>query len=908
MPRLSIRDFSGGLVTNQSEFDLQENQYQAFTEIVNKKPGRIEKPKGLTTKSAAEAGSEVVTEFASYRTEKNAADGDVSSIWWVAGNGANVKRQDVSTGTGGSWSSVSSDFSSGTPVFDFLIHNQALRISDGSFANNSQWYGHIKRDVLGYNLGLSSDEKLPKYSSLDYKTTYNDWYLKDTTIPAPIIVKMSMAHDGGNELSANNNVGLFVYEPRHKYGTNYIENDEHNAWDNAMDNETFDPADRYALTYLYDYVQESELSRDADNNIGISGFEVEKGSDEEVDSEDTISADLSETGSNFSVTDGSDFSQYTYIKVDEEIMFIKYISSNTLYVRRGQLRSQTQAHTSGASIFYRSSPQKARAINLVLNGLTSAGYYNPRITGLNIYWQPKGDPDWYLVETVDMNRGYADSPLAQSPDTQYTGSSNTAKFYGSNLYNTTAMKNYGYLMPCPSHTANNDVTSTTTPPFASSTTSWTGTGTEFNSTGVNDIAIYSRAETGDSNLGTQFNRLGAFHAFLTGATDTVLTFASNKNINRVFAKQTVNTGNIDDPNRISTHNVVATKATTWYIPFDGLKLATYNSLTGRAAKTKLSAIKWNTSTIVSNRAYYADVDTVDENEQTSREKNRIYFTDPFKPDEILPGRYFDVGRNDGDEIKKLLEYRGRLFVFKTKNTYVYNARHQLERHYVGVGAASKGAVFETPLGLVCANKHSISAVTPSSVKELSYRIRDTWQALTLDNTKVGYDAIDNEIIVVYDYNVNTSYVMNVDNGSWSKRAVGQSDLMSNFALNSNLRPEFLDFNSPEYEVNECNTGSQSTATAYVTTKRFDFGSPEQQKRISKIHLVYKSSATVQITIGIDGSDSTSILTFSTQSEIDVESQPVSVLAKTVHFLIKSSSADFILESMDVDYQILGSNP
>ena len=911
MPRLSIRDFSGGLVSNQSEFDLQENQYQQFDIVVNKKPGRVEKPKGETIKSATESGSEVATELASYRTEKNAADADVSSVWWVVGNGATVKRQDVSTGTGGSWSSVSAGFS-GTPVYDFLIHNQVLRLTDGSFANSSKWYGHIKRDVLGMNTGLASENQIPKYHYPEYRQTINDWFLKDAAIPAPTIVKMSMAHDGGDDLTtdAGAEVGLFVYEPRHKYNDGVTENDEHNAWDNALDNETFDPADRYALTYLYDYVQESELSRDSDGNIGISGFEVEKGSDEEVDSNDTISADLSETGDNFSVTDGSDFSQYTYIKVDEEIMFIKYISSNTLYVRRGQLRSQPQEHTSGTAIYYRSSPQKARAINLVLNGITSAGYHNPRITGLNIYWQPKGDPDWYLVETVDMNRGYADSPLAQSPDTQFTGSSsNTAKFYGSTFYNTTAMKNYGYLMPCPSDTANDDITSALDPPFTSSTTAWTGTGTDFDSTGTNDIAILSRKETNDSGLGTQFNRLGAYHAIVTAlAGTTQIRFATNKNINRVFAKYTANTGNIDKPNRISTHDIDTTKVTTWYIPFDGLKLSTYNSLTGRAAKTKLSAIKWNTSAVVGNRAYYSDVDTVDENLQTAREKNRIYFTDPFKLDEILPGRYFDVGRNDGDEIKKLIEYRGRLFVFKTKNTYVYNARHQLERHYVGVGAAHKDAVFETPLGLVCANKHSISSVTPSSVKELSYRIRDTWQALTLNNTKVGYDAIDNEIIVVYGYNVSTAYVMNVDNGSWIKRAFGQSDLMSNFALNSNLRPEFLDYNSPEYEVRECNTGSQSTSAAYVKTKRFDFGSPEQQKRISKIHLVYKSSATVQITIYIDGSDSTNVLTFSTQSEIDVESQPVSVLAKTVEFVIKGSSADFILESMDVDYQILGSNP
>lgn len=408
MPRLSIRDFSGGLVSNQSEFDLQENQYQQFDVVVNKTPGRVEKPSGETIKSASEAGSQVATEFASYRTEKDASDADTSTVWWVAGNGSTVKRQDVSTGTGGSWSSISSDFSSGTPVFDFLIHNQALRISDGSFANNSQWYGHIKRNVLGQSTGLAAEDQIPKYHYPQYRQTIDDWFLKDAAIPAPTIVKMSMAHDGGDDLSADADVGLFVYEPRHKYDDGATENDEHNAWDNAMDNETFDPADRYALTYLYDYVQESELSRDSDGNIGISGFEVEKGSDEEVDSTKTISEDLTTTEQDITVSDGGRFAQYTYIKVGEEIMFIKYISSNTLYVRRGQLRSQPQEHSDGDAIYHRSSPQKARAINLVLNGITSSGYHNPRITGLNIYWQPKGDPDWYLVETVDMNRGYAD--------------------------------------------------------------------------------------------------------------------------------------------------------------------------------------------------------------------------------------------------------------------------------------------------------------------------------------------------------------------------------------------------------------------------------------------------------------------------------------------------------------------
>ena len=63
MPRLRIRNFTGGLVTNQSDFDLAENQYTTFTNLVNKKPGRLEKPKGEQIVSASTAGSDVQTEL-----------------------------------------------------------------------------------------------------------------------------------------------------------------------------------------------------------------------------------------------------------------------------------------------------------------------------------------------------------------------------------------------------------------------------------------------------------------------------------------------------------------------------------------------------------------------------------------------------------------------------------------------------------------------------------------------------------------------------------------------------------------------------------------------------------------------------------------------------------------------------
>ena len=791
MPRHEIKDFSGGLVTNQSEFDIQENQFQTFEKITNKKPGRLERPKGQTPKSGALVISNLHTELTQYRTEKDSADADTSTNWWISGHKSDTHRFDESDGVGGSWTSILT-FASGSPIFDFLVHNQILRIADGSFANNSKWYGHIKRDVLGSNVGSNvySDDgsRVPNIATPYYSQLYDDWSLTDAEIAAPVIVKMSMSHDGGDDLTSDNHVGLFVYEPRTKYGTADLENDEHNAWTNAMTNETFDPADRYACTYLYDYIQESELSKDANGNIGVTGFDVETGSDEVTDSGDKVFEVLTSTEQDLSVSDGTKFTQYTYIKVDKEIMFIRYISGNTLYVKRGQLNTSNVEHETNADVYYQASPQKGRAINVVLNGFTVSGYHNPRITGVNIYWQPKGDVDWYLVETVDMNRGYADSPLASIPDIRSPGSSNLDVNYLGTYNTNNTLENWGYWIAPPQSTALDDVNAT----FTLSATAWTGATNDFSNTAYSHIGILSRQETGDSsNMGTQFNRLGACYTFCqsNGANDDRVSYDSSINTNRIGCKIISTAANTDNPNRVTTHSKSQTKISSWYIPFDGMKLATYNSLTGRAGKTKISAIKWNASATMNNRAYYANIDTVDENDQTSREKNQIYFTDPFKLDEIIPGRYITIGKNDGDQILALREYRNKLFVFKKRHTYVINTRHQVEKHFVGVGIDSKHAVFETPLGLVCANQQGIFAVNPTTSKDISFKIRDTWQSLTLDKCKIGYDGVENEIIIAYNANGSDAYVMNLDNGSWVKRDFTSNSLTSsNFVLSNEFRP------------------------------------------------------------------------------------------------------------------------
>jgi|TARA_R100000479_G_scaffold36097_1_gene15980 hypothetical protein len=994
MPKLMIRNFSGGLVTNQSEFDISETQYTAFENVMNKMPGRLEKFLNDTVSSSNITSlTDVQTEFVLYRTEKDGSNADTSTLWWVIGNGTVLKRQDTSTGTGGSFSDITTGWSS-SPIYDFLIHNQILRISDGSFTNSPKWYGHIKRDIFGKNilLGDTASEdstQVPRFKPVHNRMTINNWYAVNTKLEAPTIVKMNMAHDGQitladcsynnstsistendtlalspgmavsgtgipsgafivnvvndqsftintattggsldektlkfTTLNNDSDVGLFVYEPRHKYDSDDLENDEHNAWVNALDNETFDPADRWAVTYLYDYVQESSLSLNRDGEIGITGFEVEKGSDEESDSTATTGEALTETEGDITVSDGSLFSAYSYIKINQEIMFITAISSNTLYVRRGQLNSQAKEHATGQSIFYRSSPQKGRAINLVLNNISASGYHNPRITGLNIYWQPKDDVDWYLVETVDMNKGYSESILGNVPNTFVPGSSNLLPFFASNNYNSYALKNYGYWLPCPNAVAADDVTKSSDgsgTQFSAGSSSWTGENNDFSNSGSGgvEIAILSRKESGDStDLSTQFNRIGAYYTRFTSISNTnsKINFRKNNNINRVQAKHTSTSANVSKQNRITTHFPLQDKVTTWYIPYDGLKLATYNSLTGRAAKTKLVELKWNTSAVVNNRAYYADVDTVDENDQTAREKNQVYFTDHYKLDEVLPGKYFDVGRNDGDNITRLYAYRNKLFVFKPNHTYVYNQRHQLERVFQGVGAVHKHAVTESPLGLVCASEAGVFSVTPTQSRELTFNIRYTYQALTFDQTAVGYNAKDSELYVMYDADDSSIYVMNLDNGSWVKRSIDATNILtrSNYVYSSDLRAQYFNVTSGDSNVKTVGTGSQNTDSFTVTTKRFDFGAPELQKRFRKINITYQSASalTVEIYAGESGTGSsvTETLTFPLKSSIVNVSKAMRAVGKTLVLKITSASRELKLDSIDIEYDVLGSNP
>ena len=977
MPRKSIRDFSGGLVTYQSELDLADNQFQSFENVVNTKRGSVSKVGTVAQASGAISGGVTSnTEFTSYRTEKDGSNNDTSTQWWLAANALDVYRSDVSGGTSSTWASVntyvvgsecithgnfssSSNWAFGTgwsfqsgegippnntggyttgsgagaltqtssnmtialeknklyklqftltavggdgkaqltiknqaltetyaligtynaathtvyfspqssaggigfyaatdaggstnsfsidditvkeaPKHDLLIHNQILRISDGSFnsSNDSKWYGHIKRTFFGR--GPSYQDHY-KFREPPMAVAKNAWVAEKTELTAPTVIPMKYVFDQNNDIDAANEVGIFVHFPA---GGDH----DPTLITNASAG-TFSNKDKYTVTFIYDYVQESELGRDANGDVGVYAQNAPTGSGQ--------------------TCPGIQLVMYT--------------------------------NTSG--------------------NFTGGTGWNQRITGINLYWQPEDDVDWYLVTTYDCNEGFAEDPRAKD-------SATTTVIRGG----TSIISNSGYWIPClePYGATSNDFqdiqeTNTDANTISSSISSWpSGFATD-------KIIFVCNDPTSSTNLGNTADKLKETSTWIASIKDI-----SSALLNTGYTGQAVNWGNwigqdfsyIPSDFDWSIHrghvcSVSTDKVATWYIPNDGLKLATYNSLTGRAAETRLKPIKWNTSAVVGNKAFYANIDFKDENDQTLREKNRIVFTDNFKLDEAVVGtKFVDVGKNDGDEITALHSAQGRLYVFKTRNIYIYRIQSAqsvnfiLERHIAGVGCLHKHAITETPYGLCFMDRKQISLLRGTEISELSLLIRDTYQTLGESmhqgdgSIMIGYDPILNMLVFSYALNAQIMYGYNFDTQSWVKLDMSSiPGSQSNMIINNNQRLQTYDTNSKRVE--NLFTGSVGAANLLLKTKRYDFGSPETFKRFTKLHITFKAGSTPYFKIYIDGSDTSEgqrgLDTFTT---LNTHSAVLNHLGKTIEVEVYGISTDFRIDCIDIDYDIEGSNP
>ncbi|MDP6587136.1 MAG: hypothetical protein QF535_20955, partial [Anaerolineales bacterium] len=362
----------------------------------------------------------------------------------------------------------------------------------------------------------------------------------------------------------------------------------------------------------------------------------------------------------------------------------------------------------------------------------------------------------------------------------------------------------------------------------------------------------------------------------------------------------------------------STKAATWYIPNDAFKGYTYQSFTGRHAGQKVPAIRWASSAVLNDRAFYGNVDTEDENEQTVRERSRVYYTPIHKLDEVSPTNYKDFGRNDGDVITSLEELDGRLYVLQENNVYIYNTTSgselnwYIERHYRGVGCSNNQFSTRTKYGVVCGNAKQISLITPQEVTELTFPIRATYRALTFDFSSMTYSPIKNELVVLTDADAATFYIFNFDFRSWTTETHDSTNIKTN--LRQSPDQKVLYGNQTTETIRELdNSAADSTATATIKTKQFDFGAPDVKKRFGRIYVTYKTDDEAEDALTVrcylDGSGGSSKnITFAAKASLTNVGDFLNLVGKTLTLQFECDGQDFVLDDIIFEYTIMGHTP
>jgi len=967
MARKTIRDFSGGLVTYQSELDISDNQFQKFDNAINTKRGSItKKGSGLNLSTALPTTVDTSTEFLRYRTEKDASGNNTSTEWWVVANADKVYR---SATDNGSWATINTYATLGSEMLDdgssFATSkwtfgtgwsrvageaNTYAQYSTGSGVgalaqSNANMLFSIEKNKIYklvfdvQNTGGSSVGITIKNSGLtetyisfaNYNQATHTVYFSPESSSAGI-AWFASASDGTSETTAfridnaslkevpthdllvHNQVlrisdGAFLNDSkwyghikRDFFGSGETYSDGYrfrmppmatslNAW--TLEDTELTPPTVTAMKYAFD--QNNDIN--AANEVGIF-VHFPAGNTDDPELIPSAPANTFSNKDKYTVTFLYDYVQESELARDAN-GDIGVFSQNSIGSTGGE-------HCPG--------------IQIVPFTGSSLASWNKRITGINLYWQPEDDVDWYLVTTYDTQHGFSEDPRAKdSAEDVVIRSGSTIK------------TNNGYWIPCMEpYAANADsyenINASTSSTFTEKdgTSSW---GTNF--TANNMVFVYpATSATTLADASAQLAQTITIIASIKSVSGTTLTTGVSGGATVKWKTWNGEEQDVDSPFNMNDARAFAAavstdKLATWYIPNDGLKLSTYNSLTGRAAETRLKPIKWNTATVVGNKAFYANIDFKDENDQTLREKNRIVFTDNFKLDEAVVGaKFVDVGKNDGDEITSLHSSQNRLYVFKTRNIYIYRIQSAqsvnfiLERHIAGIDCLHKHAVIDTPFGICFADNKQVSLIRGIEISELSLLIRDTYQALDLKINEgalsLGYHANINTLVVNYDFDANTMYAYNFDTQSWSKFDGFTGHYQSQFVLSDTQELQTYEGETKKVANVFSSTANDATSTMLLKTKRYDFGLPDKFKRFTKLHITYKGSSTgtaMSYKVYIDGSDTASITQEMIEhSTLQTYSSIVNELGKSIEIEIYGVESNVRIDGIDIDYDIEGSNP
>jgi len=189
---------------------------------------------------------------------------------------------------------------------------------------------------------------------------------------------------------------------------------------------------------------------------------------------------------------------------------------------------------------------------------------------------------------------------------------------------------------------------------------------------------------------------------------------------------------------------------------------TYESLNGHSNSEDIIAfgedqMTWGDATAINRRVFYTGVYYKDEDNNSKALHDRVFFSQPGKPDTVPVSNWVDLGINDGDVFVGLTSFANRILAFKKNTIYVMNVQNpspmgwQLELVIENNGVNATNAICRTRYGVVWGNENGCYIWGGQGLPQeltTSIDVPDTWATdFSGCNITVGYDAVSAQIVV-----------------------------------------------------------------------------------------------------------------------------------------------------------------
>ena len=283
--------------------------------------------------------------------------------------------------------------------------------------------------------------------------------------------------------------------------------------------------------------------------------------------------------------------------------------------------------------------------------------------------------------------------------------------------------------------------------------------------------------------------------------------------------------------------------------FDPPVLQTFSTKAGYDEDDKLKKVKYKTTTLMNRRAYVGNVNITDQNGKETRYSDRVYKSEPNKPDIFTENGFIDVAINDGEQITALAHFGDMLLQYKERTMYLINCTQEIE--YLEDEAKFRGvwgqsAVCTTDEGIVWVNKYGLFLFNGREILSLIDNKIDPnkWSSEIGAKPIIAFEPLNRSVLIVGDSDASS-------NGfTFSMKAKGfnfinntdQYDLFQNDMtniVNSN------DGTVSWYQVDSSNVKEykwvNATNNVYIEilTRDQDFRDPARRKMIKNVYITYK---------------------------------------------------------------------